>query len=169
MDVGMTAKSPRESHTALERLVLPGDTNTFNALYGGRLLEWVDNVASIVATKHSRRHTVTGSIDSLFFLSPIRLGDIVRMEGRINYVTTSTMEIEVDVLSEESLTGIRKVTTKAFLTYVAVDEDGKPTPVPRLKLSTKVERMRFKDGAKRSELRLRRLTEVKKSIKESRS
>ena len=149
----MEGKSPKESHTALERLVLPSDTNTFNALYGGRLMEWIDNVAGIVAAKHSRRRTVTGSIDSLFFLSPIRLGDIVRMEGSINYVTTSTMEIEVDVISQESLTGMKKFTTKAFLTYVAVDEDGKPTTVPRLKLSTERERERFNEGMKRSKIR----------------
>jgi acyl-CoA hydrolase len=162
----MPAKSPHESRTALERLVLPEDTNTFNALYGGRLLEWIDNVASIVASKHSRERTVTGSIDSLFFLSPIRLGDIVRMEGRINYVTTSTMEIEVDVLSEESLTGIKKFTTKAFLTYVAVDEDGKPTNVPKLRLSTRNERIRFREGAKRSEVRRHRLAEVKRAVQD---
>ena len=160
----MEGKSPKESHTALERLVLPSDTNTFNALYGGRLMEWIDNVAGIVAAKHSRRRTVTGSIDSLFFLSPIRLGDIVRMEGSINYVTTSTMEIEVDVISQESLTGMKKFTTKAFLTYVAVDEDGKPTTVPRLKLSTERERERFNEGMKRSKIRMKRLHEVKKAV-----
>ena len=127
-------------------------------------MEWIDNVAGIVAAKHSRRRTVTGSIDSLFFLSPIRLGDIVRMEGSINYVTTSTMEIEVDVISQESLTGMKKFTTKAFLTYVAVDEDGKPTTVPRLKLSTERERERFNEGMKRSKIRMKRLHEVKKAV-----
>ncbi len=66
----MEQKSWRESYTELQRLVLPADTNIYNALYGGRLVEWIDNVASIVATKHSRRRAVTGSIDSLFFLSP---------------------------------------------------------------------------------------------------
>jgi acyl-CoA hydrolase len=161
----MGGKSPHASHTSLERLVLPGDTNTFNSLYGGRLMEWIDNAASIVAYKHSRSRVVTGSIDSLFFLSPIKLGDIVSLDANINYVTPSTMEIEVDVFSQESLTGIKKFTTKAFLTYVAVDENGKPSSVPDLKLTTKEEKRRFTDGMERSKLRLKRLAEIRVEVK----
>lgn len=157
----MASKSPSESYTVLERLVLPSDINGFGTLYGGKLMEWIDNIAAIVAAKHSRRINVTGSIDGLFFLSPIRLGDIVRMTARVNYVTNSTMEIEVDVASQESLSGIRKFTTKAFLTYVAVDKDGKPTEVPQLKLKTSEEKARFKEGRKRSALRVDRLHQIK--------
>lgn len=158
----MDNKPPKDSYTEIERLVLPADTNIFNALYGGRLMEWVDNVASIVAIKHARRRAVTGSIDSLFFLSPIHLGDIVRMKGRINHVTKSTMEIEVDVFSQEGLTGTTSFTTKAFLTYVAVDQSGRPTTIPGLILETEEEKQRFKEGGERSKERLKLLQNIKK-------
>lgn len=144
-------------------MVLPEDTNVFNNLYGGRLVEWIDNVASIVAIRHSRRKTVTGSIDNLFFLSPIRLGDIVTLSGRINYVTSSTMEIEVSVHSEEGTTGIRKFTTTAFLTYVAIDDLGHSTSVPDLKLETEDDNRRFQEGKKRSSIRKKNLAAIKKA------
>lgn len=158
----MNEKSPKESETEIQRLVLPADTNIFNALYGGRLMEWVDNVASIVAIKHCRRRVVTGSIDSLFFLSPIHLGDIVLLQGRINHTTKSTMEIEVDVYSEEGLTGTRNFTTKAFLTSVAVDQNGKPTQIPQLLLETAEDKRRFQEGERRSKDRLELLSEIRK-------
>lgn len=163
----MESKSWKESYTELERLVLPPDTNIFNALYGGRLVEWIDNVAGIVATRHSRRRNVTGSIDSLFFLVPIHLGDIVTITGRLNYVTRSTMEIEVNVTTEEGLTGTTRVATKSFLTYVAVDQDGKPTDIPGLKIETEEEKRIFEEAALRSKNRLAQLTKIKSDLKKS--
>lgn len=157
----MNEKSWKESFTELQRLVLPPDTNIFNDLYGGRLVEWIDNVAAIVATKHSRRRNVTGSIDSLFFLSPINLGDIVHLTGRINYIHKSTMEIQVDVYSEEGLTGEKSFTTTCMLTYVAITQDGRPTEVPGLILETDDDRERFKLGEARRETRMKNLSEIK--------
>ena len=155
------AKGWRESHTIMERLVLPPDTNVFNSLYGGRLMEWVDNVASIVAFKHCRLRTVTGSIDSIFFLAPIHLGYILKMEGRINYVTRTTMEIEVDVISQEPFTGKSRFATKAYLTYVAIDQDGRATSVPGLILEDEESKERFAQGEMRSKRRLELLSSVK--------
>ena len=160
----MEKKSWKDSFTELQRLVLPPDTNIFSDLYGGRLVEWIDNVAAIVAAKHSRRRTVTGSIDSLFFLSPIHMGDIVHLTGRINYVTKSTMEIEVDVYSEEGLTGEKSFTTTCFLTYVAINQDNRPTEVPGLILETEDEIQRFKQGEARSVARHQNLVEAKKKL-----
>ena len=160
----MDPKKWEDSYTKIERLVLPADTNIFNALYGGRLVEWIDNVASIVAIKHARRRAVTGSIDSLFFLSPIHIADIVKMEGRVNYVTRTTMEIEVDVNSQEGLTGTERFTTKAYLTYVAVDQDGRPTAVPSLSVETDDEKRRFAEGEARSKIRLDALAKIKKEM-----
>lgn len=162
----MESKSYKDSYTELERLVLPADTNIFNALYGGRLVEWIDNVASIVAIKHGRRRAVTGSIDSLFFLSPIHMGDIVRMAGRVNFTTKTTMEIEVDVYSEEGLTGVKRFTTKSYLTYVAVDQDGRPTPIPPLLLDSDDVKRRFAEAEERSKFRLKQLENVKKEARE---
>lgn len=163
----MEKKTPEESITEIERLVLPADTNIFNALYGGRLMEWIDNVASIVAIKHGRRKAVTGSIDNLFFLSPIQLGDIVRLRGRINHVSRSTMEIEVDVYSQEGLTGVDNFTTKAYLTYVAVDENGRPTEVPQLQLKTDEAKRRFTEGEERRVARMKSLNKIRDEAKSS--
>jgi acyl-CoA hydrolase len=160
----MEEKHWKDSQTELQRLVLPPDTNIYNDLYGGRLVEWIDNVAAIVAAKHCRRRTVTGSIDRLFFLSPIHLGDIVSLYGRINYVTKKTMEIEVDVYSENAITGDRSFTTTCFLTYVAINQDGKAIEVPQLKLETDEERERFRQGELRSQQRLKALEEVKSRV-----
>ena len=150
----MEKKSWKESYSELQRIVLPGDTNVFDSLYGGRLVEWIDNVASIVAMKHSRKRTVTGSIDNLFFLSPIRMGYIVYMKGRINFTSRTTMEIEVDVESEEGITGTRRFTTKAYLTYVAIDADGRPIDCPGLLLETDDDKRRFEEGRLESQIKL---------------
>lgn len=158
----MESKRWEDSYTKIERLVLPADTNIFNALYGGRLVEWIDNVASIVAIKHGRRRAVTGSIDSLYFLAPIHIADIVKMEGRINFVTGTTMEIEVDVISQEGLTGTEHFATKSFLTYVAVDQDGRPTQIPGLIVGTEDEKRRFADGETRRKIRLDGLDRIRK-------
>ncbi|HLH86683.1 MAG TPA: acyl-CoA thioesterase [Thermoplasmataceae archaeon] len=160
----MEKKSWKDSYTEMQRLVLPPDTNTFNDLYGGRLVEWIDNVAAVVATRHSRRRTVTGSIDRLFFLSPIHLGDIVHLSGRINYVTRSTMEIQVDVMSEDPLTGVKNFTTTCYLTYVAINQDGRPIEVPPLLVEDEDEVRRFKEGEERSRQRIEALNEVKTRI-----
>ena len=127
----------------------------------GRLVEWVDNVAAIVATKHSLRRNVTGSIDSMFFLSPINLGDIVHLTGRINYVHKSTMEIQVDVYSEEGLTGEKSFTTTCMLTYVAITQDGRPTEVPGLILETEDDKERFRQGEIRRETRMKNLSDIR--------
>ncbi|MGP6220034.1 acyl-CoA thioesterase [Caldiplasma sukawensis] len=158
-------KSWTESLTVMERLVLPPDTNVFNSLYGGRLMEWIDNVAAIVSFKHCRQRTVTGSIDNIFFLSPIHLGYIVRMEGRINYTTRSTMEIEVNVHSQDPGTGKIKFATKAYLTYVAIDQDGRPTFIPQLKLESDDVVKRFEDGKRRAEKRLDLLNSTKEEAR----
>lgn len=158
----LTPKSWKDSYTKMEKLVLPADTNVFNSLYGGRLMEWVDNVGSIVAFKHCRTKTVTGSIDSLFFLAPIHLGYIVKMQGRLNYTTDRSMEIEVDVSAQDAFTGRERFTTKAYLTYVAIDDDGKSISVPQLLMDSDEVKERFKAGQERSIRRLDLLSSVRK-------
>lgn len=158
----LTPKSWKSSYTEMERLVLPADTNVFSSLYGGRLMEWVDNVGSIVAFKHCRTKTVTGSIDSLFFLAPIHLGYIVKMQGRLNYTTDRSMEIEVDVSAQDAFTGRERFTTKAYLTYVAIDDDGKSISVPQLLMEDDDVKARFKAGQERSIRRMDLLSSVRK-------
>lgn len=158
-------KTVKESEAELSRLVLPEDTNMFNNLYGGRLMEWMDNIASITAFKHCRKKIVTGSIDNLFFLSPIKLSYIVNIHSFITYVTRSTMEIEIDVSAEDLTTGEKHLTTRAFFTYVAVDDNGKPLEVPGLILSNDEEKKRFNDGVSRHNNRLKLLKEARESLK----
>lgn len=159
------SKSWKESYTETERLVLPPDTNVFNSLYGGRLMEWVDNVGSIVAFKHCRTKTVTGSIDSVFFLAPIHLGYIVKMQGRLNYTTQKSMEIEVDVSAQGTFTGRERFTTKAYLTYVAIDDDGKSISVPQLLIEDDNVKARFEAGERRSVRRMELLSSVRQEAK----
>ncbi len=158
-------KTVKESEAELSRLVLPEDTNMFNNLYGGRLMEWMDNIASITAFKHCRKKIVTGSIDNLFFLSPIKLSYIVNIHSFITYVTRSTMEIEIDVSAEDLTTGEKHLTTRAFFTYVAVDDNGKSLEVPGLILSNDEEKKRFNDGVSRHNNRLKLLKEARESLK----
>jgi acyl-CoA hydrolase len=165
MESNRNMKSWKDSKTVTEKLVLPPDTNVFNSLYGGRLMEWIDNIASIVAFKHCRQRTVTGSIDSIFFLAPIHIGYIVKLEARINYVTNTTMEIEVDVLSQDPNTGKSRFATKAYLTYVGIDQDGRPSSIPGLLLEDESSKNRFKEAEGRSARRKDILSKVKEEAK----
>ena len=157
-------KNVSESEVHSEIIVLPADTNMFGDLYGGRLVEWMDNIGSITAFKHSRMKVVTGSIDTLFFLSPIKLGYIVHLHSFVTFTTRSTMEIEIDVSSENVTSGTTSVTTRAFFTYVALDENGHAAEIPQLILENEAEKQKFNDGEIRSEQRLQLLKNIKKTI-----
>ncbi len=148
------ARRVKDSYTIMTQLVLPKDTNTMRTLYGGKLVDWIDIVGSTVAMRHSRHRVVTASIDRLDFYSPIHLGDIVILEAWINFVGNTSMEVEVRVTKENPLTGEQKHTCTAYLTYVALDENGKPTRVPRLILETEEEKRRWKEAEERRKLRL---------------
>ena len=147
-------KTVKDSLTVMTQIVLPRDTNNFGSLYGGKLLDWIDIVGSTVAMRHADNRVVTASIDSLHFLHPIKRGDIVILTGWINYVGRTSMEIEVNVEAEDPLTDKRKKTCTAYLTYVAVDKEGNPVPVPRLRLETDDEKLRWKQAIERRKVRL---------------
>ena len=157
-------KKVSESEVRSEIIVLPEDTNMFGDLYGGRLVEWMDNIGSITAFKHSRKKVVTGSIDSLFFLSPIKLGYIVHLHSMVTYTTKSTMEIEIDVSSENVITGNKNVTTRAFFTYVALDENGHASEIPEIIPESDEEKKRLEDAKNRSEYRLQVLSNLRKNL-----
>jgi len=137
------------------QIVLPNDTNTFGNVLGGHVMQWIDLVGAIVANRHCRMPIVTASMERLDFLSPIRLGDIVVLKARLNFVGTSSMEVGIDVYAENPLSGERRHTSSAILTYVALDVHGNPTPVPPLIVKTKDERQRFQAGEKRRLMRLK--------------
>lgn len=152
----LSAKPVSASAAEFNHLVLPPDTNALGTIFGGRIVEWIDIAAAIVASRHCRRTAVTASIDELHFLAPVKLGEIVILKASVNYVHKSSMEIGVRVESEDPKTGERKKTSTAFLTFVALDDDGRPTTVPELLLETKEDKRRFAQGQKRQQGRMKR-------------
>lgn len=158
----MEIKHPEEkkvgdSVSEMTQIVLPNDTNMLGHLLGGTLMHWIDLIGAIVANRHCRNLVVTAAMEGLDFLSPIRLGHLAILKGRIHCVGTSSMEVGVDVYSENTLSGEHSHTSSAILTYVAVDTDGRPVPVPGLTLTCDEERGRFREAMKRREKRLNRL------------
>ncbi len=153
----MAARSVRtvaESVVHMTEIVLPEDTNPRGSVFGGRVLALIDKCAAVVAIRHSRQLTVTAALDSVVFVNKVRLGDILLLRGRINSAFESSMEIEVDVGSEDPHSGARKLTTTAFVTMVAVDAEGRPQPVPELRYVDDAERERAVRAAERRRQRL---------------
>ncbi len=114
------------------QLVLPNDTNPLGNVLGGTVMHWIDVVAAVTAHRHARRICVTASMDDLSFVAPIRMGQVARLSARVTFTAKSSIEIQVDVTAEELDTGARRHTSTAFLTFVAIDEAGRPVPVPPL-------------------------------------
>lgn len=114
------------------QLVLPNDANTMGNVLGGMVMHWIDLAAAIAAHRHCRTEAVTASMDQVSFLAPIRIGQLAIITARMTYVARTSMEIRVDVQSEDLMTGAREQTSTAYLTFVAVDKRGQPIPVPPL-------------------------------------
>ena len=111
------------------QLVLPGDANPLGTVFGGRVMQWVDLVASMAAQRHCRQIVVTAAIDALQFSAPIYVGEYAVLRARLNRTWRTSMEVEVIVEAEHPLTGERRRSSDAFLTFVALDEDGRPAEV----------------------------------------
>lgn len=150
-------KTVGDSAVETIQIVLPNDTNMLGNLLGGTLMHWIDLVGAIVANRHSRRPIVTASMEGLDFHVPIRLGHLVILKARMHYAGKSSMEVGVEVYSENALTGERCHTSSAILTYVAVDISGKPVAVPKLILTTDDEKQRHQEALARKQKRLERL------------
>lgn len=149
----------RVSDTAVEmpQLVLPQHANVHGTVLGGIVMHWVDMAAAMVANRHSRRPVVTAAFDEMAFLAPIQIGQLALLKARLTLVDRSSMEIRVDVQSEDLLTGERRSTGTAYVTFVALDPVTKrPTPVPQLELETDQERAEHTQALERRRLRLER-------------
>ena len=138
----------------MTEIVLPEDTNPRGSIFGGRVLALVDKCAAVAAMRHARSEVVTVSMDSVEFHNAVRVGDVLVLEGRLNAAFRSSMEIEVEVRSEDRATGARRLTTRAFVTMVAVDSEGRPVPVPPLSEGTAEDRTRAAQAARRRAARL---------------
>jgi acyl-CoA hydrolase len=150
-----TAGTPRASRVETAQLVLPGLTNTHGTIFGGMLMQWIDIAAGIAAGRHAGQPVVTASMDRLHFLGPVHIGEVVILQAMVNYVARTSMEVGVRVFAENPGTTKRRQTTRAYLTFVAVDEAGRPQEVPPLRPQTAEERRRFADAQGRRAVRLR--------------
>ena len=148
------AKSASASRVTMTELVIPEDTNPQGNIFGGRVMALIDKAAAIVGMRHCRTQVATASVDSLTFLSPIRLGSIVILEGRIHNVFRTSMEVGIRVESEDVLTGARRHTTTAFVTLVSIDSEGNPIPAPPLLLETEEDRLLAREASNRRAYRL---------------
>lgn len=153
-------KHNRDSLVIKTSIVLPPDTNNLGTMFGGKLMAYIDDVAAISAMRHSRSNSVTASMDSIDFLHPIYEGNSVCLEGFVTYTGRSSMEVMVRVIAEDLLTGERNICAISFLTFVAIDENGKPKPVPKLVPQTELEKNLHETGKQRAEMRKRRRKET---------
>ncbi|MCU0442359.1 MAG: acyl-CoA thioesterase [Bacteroidia bacterium] len=149
-----TVKTPQQSHTIMNELVLPNDTNTLNNLMGGKLLHWMDIVAAIAAQKHSGKTVVTASVDNVSFGKCIKLGDVVTLEAKVSRSFNTSMEIHIVVHAENIPSGERFKSNEAYYTFVALDRNGVPVKAPKIEPHTEDEHKRFEGALRRRQLRL---------------
>ena len=138
----------------MTQIVLPAHTNRFGTVFGGTVMSWIDVCAAVAAMRHAGKLAVTASMDKLDFLSGAREGDIMTLRAQVNYAGRTSMEVGVKVESEDPVTGERQHTASAYLTFVAVDRDGKPTSVPTLEPTTDDDRRRLANAEARKDARL---------------
>lgn len=150
----MEVKTVAQSRTNMTEVVLPNDTNTLGNVLGGKVMHLMDIAAAIAAYRHCRRPVVTVSVDSLQFLNPVKMGHIMLLEASVTRAFNTSMEVLVDACSEDPLTGERKRTSTAFLTFVAIDKEGRPIKVPPILPETDLEKRRYEEAQQRREQRL---------------
>lgn len=149
-----TMKTVSASRVRNNELVMPNDTNPLGNLMGGRLLHLMDICSAISAQRHCNRNVVTVSVDSVEFKQAIKLGEVVVIEGEVTRAFKTSMEVAMQVWAENLRTGSRRLCTTSFYTFVAVDADGNPVPVPPIIPETDFEKKRFEEAAERRKIRL---------------
>lgn len=150
----LTAKLASTSRVEMTQLVLPGYANSFGNAFGGRVMQWIDLAAAMAAMRHTRMPVVTASIDQLVFRAPIRVSQIAILRAQVNAVFGSSLEIEVTVEAEDPRSGDRKLCCDAFLTFVAMGADGKPSKAPLLLTETEDEARRAEEAGVRRAARI---------------
>jgi acyl-CoA hydrolase len=150
----MEAKHPKDSKTEMTDLVLPSETNPINNLFGGELLARMDRAASIAARRHSRRIVVTASVNHVAFNKAIPLGSVVTVQAKVSRAFKTSMEIYIDVWTEDRESGRRLKANEAIYTFVAVDDMGHPVPIPKIEPETELEKERYEAALRRKQLSL---------------
>jgi acyl-CoA hydrolase len=152
------ARPAAASRVEMTEIVLPEDTNQYGNAWGGRVMALIDKAAAIAATRHCRTNVVTASVDSLIFRAPVRLGHILRLHASVNAAFRTSLEVGVSVSSEDPLSGLQAHCCTAWVTMVALDANGRPTPVPPLVPSGPDGRRRMRGAMRRRRMRLRERT-----------
>jgi len=150
----MHVKSPKDSMVIMTELVLPNDTNTFGNLMGGRLMYWMDIASALAAMKHCGVPVVTASVDNISFENPIKLGNSVHIEAMVTRAFNTSMEVHMKVWGEDLLLQQRYKSNEAYYTFVALDPDRKPMPIPQLAPDSEEEKRLFEGALRRRQLRL---------------
>ena len=145
----MKPKSIKESKVIMHELVLPNDTNVLGNVHGGRVMCLMDICAAMSAYKHARQPVVTASVDQLDFLAPAKKGDILILKSSVNYAHKTSMEIGVRIDAESPFTGEVRHTATAYLTFVAIDKNNRPSVIPKIKPETDDEKRRYERAKKR--------------------
>ncbi|SVB69091.1 uncharacterized protein METZ01_LOCUS221945 [marine metagenome] len=153
----MKKKTVKNTHVIMHELILPNDTNLLGNVLGGRVMHLMDMCAAMSAYKHARTAVVTASVDRLDFLAPAKMGEIMILKSSVNYTGKSSMEVGVRIESENPKTGDIYHTSSAYLTFVSLNENGKPQRVDDIKPEDDIEIRRFKEGKIRHEERKERL------------
>lgn len=155
----MEGKRVEESSVVMSQLMSHQDTNLAGNVHGGVIMKLIDTASGVAAVRHARSNVVTASIDRLDFHHPVFVGDLLTLRANLNFIGRTSMEVGVRVETENPMTGVRRHTASAYLTYVALDRDGRPMPLPPLILETEEEMRRNREAKARRETRL---TEKKK-------
>ena len=152
----MKERTAKGSHVVMTEVVYPSHTNAIDTVFGGVVMSWVDIAGSISAIRYCGKNVVTASMDDVHFIAPAYKGDIINIKASVNYVHKTSMEVGVRVDSENPITGIFQHIVSAYLTFVALDKNKKPTLLPPLKPVTDIEKTRFKQAEVRRSRRLDR-------------
>ena len=150
----MRSVSPAETRCEMTSIVMPGQTNALGTVFGGQIMSWIDVCAAVSAQRFARSNVVTASMDNLLFRAPIKHGHVVVLQSTVNWAGRTSMEIGVRVESEDPLTGARTHTSTCYLTFVALDKDGKPQAVPTLTPTSDAELRRHAQAELRRSARL---------------
>jgi len=151
-----TPKPVRASRITLSQLMHPEHANLLGNVHGGWIMKLVDEAGALACMRHAQKKVVTVAIDSMTFREPIRIGDLIILNAEVTYTGRTSMEAEVQVLAENPVTGERIHTNNAYLVYVALDDEGKPTGVPPLKAETEEEKQKMDLALERQKYRLKK-------------
>jgi len=161
----LAGKRPSDSATEMVQVVLPNDANPLGFILGGTVMHLIDIAGAVACHRHTRTLLVTAAVDGLQFIHPIKVGDLIILKARVTAAWSTSLEVEVEVFSEEIITGVRRMTSRAYLTFVSIDTAGRRVPIPPVILETDEEqaKARAADVRRAERLKARRELEERPS------